>query len=36
MKKILVVDDSSVQRKIIIQIIRKAGFMHETLEAEDG
>ena len=36
MKKILVVDDSSVQRKMIIQIIRKAGFEHETLEAEDG
>ena len=36
MKKILVVDDSGVQRKMIIQIIRKAGFQHETLEAEDG
>ena len=36
MKKILVVDDSSVQRKMIIQIIRKAGFQNETLEAGDG
>ncbi|MHA1656552.1 MAG: response regulator [Candidatus Heimdallarchaeota archaeon] len=36
MKKILVVDDSGVQRKMIIQIIRKAGFENETLEAEDG
>ena len=36
MKKILVVDDSSVQRKMIIMIIRKAGFQHETLEAGDG
>ncbi len=36
MKKILVVDDSSVQRKMIIQIIRKAGFQNETMEAGDG
>ncbi len=36
MKKILVVDDSGVQRKMIIQIIAKAGFENETLEAEDG
>ncbi len=36
MKKILVVDDSSVQRKMIIQIIRKAGFTNEILEAGDG
>lgn len=36
MKKILVVDDSGVQRKMIIQIIKKAGFENETLEAEDG
>ncbi len=36
MKKILVVDDSSVQRKMIIQIIRKAGFTNETMEAGDG
>lgn len=36
MKKILVVDDSGVQRKMIIQIIRKAGLNHETLEAGDG
>jgi|GEM_PF-620353 len=36
MKKILVVDDSSVQRKKIIQIIRKAGFQNETMEAGDG
>ncbi|MBF0331253.1 MAG: response regulator [Candidatus Omnitrophica bacterium] len=36
MKKILVVDDSSVQRKMIIQILRKAGFTNETMEAGDG
>ncbi len=36
MKKILVVDDSGVQRKMIIQIISKAGFTNETLEAADG
>jgi len=36
MKKIMVVDDSVVQRKMIIQIIRKAGFANETLEAGDG
>ena len=36
MKKILVVDDSSVQRKMIIQILRKAGFTHEVMEAGDG
>ena len=36
MKKILVVDDSSVQRKMIIQIIRKAGFTNDILEAGDG
>ena len=36
MKKILVVDDSGVQRKMIIQIIRKAGFTNETMEASDG
>lgn len=36
MKKILVVDDSGVQRKMIIQIIKKAGFENETLEAADG
>jgi len=36
MKKIMVVDDSVVQRKMIIQIIRKAGFTNETLEAGDG
>ncbi|MBL8013524.1 MAG: response regulator [Candidatus Omnitrophica bacterium] len=36
MKKILVVDDSSVQRKMIIQIIKSAGFSNPTLEAEDG
>lgn len=34
--KILVVDDSGVQRKMIIQTIRKAGFQHEVLEAGDG
>ncbi len=36
MKKILVLDDSGVQRKMIIQIIRKAGFENGTLEAADG
>ncbi len=36
MKKILVVDDSSVQRKMIIQIIRKAGFTNDIMEAGDG
>jgi two-component system, chemotaxis family, chemotaxis protein CheY len=36
MKKILVVDDSGVQRKMIIQIIRKAGFTNDILEAGDG
>lgn len=36
MKKIMVVDDSGVQRKMIIQIIRKAGYTNETLEAGDG
>lgn len=34
--KILIVDDSAVQRKMIIQIIRKAGFENEILEASDG
>lgn len=34
--KVLVVDDSAVQRKMIIQIIRKAGFQNEVLEAADG
>ena len=36
MKKILIVDDSAVQRKMIIQCLRKVGFTHETLEAGDG
>jgi len=36
MKKILVVDDSAVQRKMVIQIIQKAGFGNEILEAGDG
>lgn len=36
MKKILVVDDSSVQRKMMISTLKKAGFNHETLEACDG
>ena len=36
MKKILVVDDSGVQRKMIIMIIRQAGYQNETLEAGDG
>jgi len=36
MKKILIVDDSGVQRKMIMQIIKKAGFENETLQAENG
>lgn len=36
MKKILVVDDSSVQRKMIIQIVKRAGFTNEILEAHNG
>ena len=36
MKKILVVDDSSVQRKMIIQIIKKIGCTNAILEAENG
>ncbi len=36
MKKIMVVDDSGVQRKMIIGIIRKAGYTNEVLEAGDG
>ncbi|MCA9401968.1 MAG: response regulator [Candidatus Omnitrophica bacterium] len=36
MKKILVVDDSGVQRKMIIQIIQKAGYTNGILEAGDG
>ena len=34
--KIVVVDDSGVQRKMIINIIRKAGFDNEILEADTG
>lgn len=34
--KIMVVDDSGVQRKMIISIIRKAGYENEVLEAGDG
>lgn len=34
--KILVVDDSSVQRKFIISSIRQAGFKNEILEAPNG
>ena len=36
MKKILIVDDSGVQRKMIIQILHKLGLTHETIEAGDG
>ncbi|MBF0385063.1 MAG: response regulator [Candidatus Omnitrophica bacterium] len=36
MKKIMVVEDSSVQRKIIVKIIQEAGFKNEILEAGDG
>ena len=34
--KILVIDDSGLQRKLISQIIRKAGFDNEIMEAGDG
>lgn len=34
--KILIIDDSALQRKLISQIIRKAGFENEILEAGDG
>ena len=34
--KILVVDDSRIQRKVIIQIIANMGFNNETLQAENG
>ena len=34
---ILVVDDSSVMRKIVIRSLRQAGYGdHEVVEAEDG
>jgi len=36
MKKILLVEDSSVQRKMIAKIIQEAGYPNEVLEAEDG
>ena len=36
MKQILVVDDSAVQRKMITQIIRQAGFDNDILEASNG
>ena len=32
----MVVDDSGVQRKMIIGIIRKAGYTNDVLEAGDG
>ena len=34
--KILVVDDSAIQRKIIISVIRNAGFDIQFLEADNG
>jgi len=34
--KILIVDDSGVQRKMIASIIARAGFKHEILQAENG
>ena len=34
--KILIVDDSGVQRKMIAQIIARAGFKNEVLQAENG
>ena len=36
MKQILIVDDSLVQRRIIIQALRKAGFECPVLEAASG
>ncbi len=36
MKKILVIDDSAIQRKMLISIIQKAGLKHEILEASNG
>jgi two-component system, chemotaxis family, chemotaxis protein CheY len=36
MKKIMIVEDSSVQRKMIIKIIQEAGYGNEIIEAEDG
>ena len=34
--KILVVDDSALERKLVIGILRKSGVQNETLEALDG
>ena len=34
--KILVVDDSVVQRKVVIKILREASFTNEILEASNG
>lgn len=34
--KIVVIDDSSVQRKMIQNILKKAGFNHEVMEADNG
>lgn len=34
--KILIVDDSGVQRRMIVSILRKAGYENEVLEAGDG
>lgn len=34
--KILIIDDSGVQRKMVISIIRKAGYENEVVEASDG
>jgi len=36
MKKILLIDDSMVQREMMIKIIKKAGYENEILEAADG
>jgi len=36
MKKILLVEDSAVQRKMIANIISEAGYKNEILEAGDG
>jgi len=36
MKKILVVDDSLLDRKLLIRVLMKSGIAQEILQAEDG